>query len=186
MNMVPYKDFTSAAEILANAKATRAKFFAPARPKPVAKLSSEQMAERERKKPGFVLKPLWACMPTEFNSHVIAFRRWQLMSEEQRGRSEECPEGLMPIMDIVMEVVRKFPGVTIKEIRGNSRMSVVVRPRQIAMWELRQRRPDLSFPAIGRWFSGRDHTTVLHAVRKIEQVKAEGKLDWYFNTRDTE
>jgi len=48
----------------------------------------------------------------------------------------------------------------------------VARPRQVAMW-LAKQITTRSLPDIGRRFGGRDHTTVLHAVRRIEALKAE-------------
>ena len=44
-----------------------------------------------------------------------------------------------------------------------------MRPRQIAMYLAKQLTPR-SLPEIGRRFGGRDHTTVLHAVRKVESL----------------
>ena len=46
---------------------------------------------------------------------------------------------------------------------------MIVKPRQIAMFLAKTMTPR-SFPEIGRRFGGRDHTTVLHAVRKIEDL----------------
>ena len=48
----------------------------------------------------------------------------------------------------------------------------VARPRQIAMYLCKQL-TTRSYPDIGRRFGGRDHTTVLHAVKKIDQLMAE-------------
>jgi chromosomal replication initiator protein len=48
----------------------------------------------------------------------------------------------------------------------------VARPRQVAMYLSKQLTPK-SLPDIGRRFGGRDHTTVLHAVRKIEKAIGE-------------
>jgi chromosomal replication initiator protein len=48
----------------------------------------------------------------------------------------------------------------------------VVRPRQIAMYLAKALTPR-SLPEIGRRFGGRDHTTVLHAVRKIESLSGQ-------------
>jgi chromosomal replication initiator protein len=48
----------------------------------------------------------------------------------------------------------------------------VARPRQIAMY-LSKQLTTRSLPEIGRKFGGRDHTTVIHAVRKIEQLRDE-------------
>lgn len=186
MNMAPHKDFTRAAEILANAKATRAKFFTPVRPVPIKKPTEQQMEERSQAKHEFVMKPLWACIPTQFNSHVVMYYRWQLMTEEQRGRVEECPDGMQSIMDIIRDVLRKFPGVSVRDIKGHSRMKIVVLPRQIAMYEARKRRPDLSLPRLGQLFGGKDHTSILAAVRRVEKQISEGKLDWFYNARDTE
>ena len=47
----------------------------------------------------------------------------------------------------------------------------VARPRQIAMYLAKQLTPR-SLPEIGRRFGGRDHTTVIHAVRQIEKLRA--------------
>ena len=55
---------------------------------------------------------------------------------------------------------------------SDRRTASIVRPRQIAMW-LVHKHTALSLPQIGRKFGGRDHTTVLHAVRKIEHLRSE-------------
>jgi hypothetical protein len=54
------------------------------------------------------------------------------------------------------------------------RTACLVRPRQIAMFLARHMTPN-SLPVIGRQFGGRDHTTVLHAVRKIEWLRTRDK-----------
>ena len=51
------------------------------------------------------------------------------------------------------------------------RNRAIARPRQAAMW-LAKQLTTRSLPDIGRRFGGRDHTTVLHAVRRIEELKA--------------
>ena len=51
------------------------------------------------------------------------------------------------------------------------RARVVARPRQVAMYLAKQLTPR-SLPEIGRKFGGRDHTTVMHAVKKIEELIA--------------
>src|SRR5438132_68811 len=53
----------------------------------------------------------------------------------------------------------------------------VARPRQVAMYLSKQLTPK-SLPDIGRRFGGRDHTTVIHAVRQIEKLRAsDAELD---------
>lgn len=61
--------------------------------------------------------------------------------------------------------VRSLFAITAHELRGASRDRRVCYPRQAAMALARQR-TRLSLPAIGQWY-GRDHTTVLHAVRSV-------------------
>jgi chromosomal replication initiator protein len=75
------------------------------------------------------------------------------------------------IEDIQKVVARHFE-VTRNDLLSNRRTRVIVRPRQIAMYLSKQLTPR-SLPEIGRRFGGRDHTTVLHAVRKIEALAAE-------------
>ena len=71
----------------------------------------------------------------------------------------------MRIEDI-QRVVAKHYNVSRQELVSNRRTRVIVKPRQIAMYLSKTLTPR-SFPEIGRRFGGRDHTTVLHAVRKI-------------------
>ena len=63
---------------------------------------------------------------------------------------------------------------TIEQITGGSRRRPLVDARQIAMYVTRNM-TDLSYPEIGRAFGNRDHTTVIHAVRKIERHMTERK-----------
>ena len=72
----------------------------------------------------------------------------------------------MKIEDIQRLVANHY-SVTRADILSSRRTAVVVKPRQIAMY-LAKTLTLRSLPEIGRRFGGRDHTTVLHAVRKIE------------------
>jgi len=72
----------------------------------------------------------------------------------------------------IQRVVAKHFNVTKQEIVSSRRTRSIVRPRQISMY-LAKTMTNRSFPDIGRRFGGRDHTTVLHAVRKIESLMAE-------------
>ncbi|MFB2549904.1 chromosomal replication initiator protein DnaA [Ensifer soli] len=71
----------------------------------------------------------------------------------------------------IQRVVAKHYNVSRQELVSNRRTRVIVKPRQIAMYLAKALTPR-SFPEIGRRFGGRDHTTVLHAVRKIEDMIA--------------
>jgi chromosomal replication initiator protein len=72
----------------------------------------------------------------------------------------------------IQRVVSRHYNVSRQELISNRRTRVIVKPRQIAMYLAKTLTPR-SFPEIGRRFGGRDHTTVLHAVRKIEELIAK-------------
>ena len=72
----------------------------------------------------------------------------------------------------IMEQTAAYYGVTIDDLCGSSRSRVLVTARQIAMYLCREL-TDLSLPKIGQQFGGRDHTTVMHADRKVRQLMAE-------------
>ncbi len=74
----------------------------------------------------------------------------------------------MRIEDI-QRVVSKHYNVSKADLLSARRTRTAVRPRQIAMYLSKQMTPR-SLPEIGRRFGNRDHTTVLHAVRKIEEM----------------
>jgi chromosomal replication initiator protein len=75
------------------------------------------------------------------------------------------------IEDIQKIVARQF-NVSRNDLLSNRRTRVIVRPRQVAMYLAKVMTPR-SLPEIGRRFGGRDHTTVLHAVRKIEDMSSK-------------
>jgi chromosomal replication initiator protein len=62
--------------------------------------------------------------------------------------------------------------LTIDELNSKSRTRTLVTARQIAMYLLREL-TDMSLPKIGEMMGGRDHTTVIHADRKIRELMAE-------------
>lgn len=68
---------------------------------------------------------------------------------------------------LIMQVVCKFFNIKVSDIVSDKRSNSVAFPRQIAMYLCREI-ANLSFPAIGRDFGGRDHSTVLHAYSKIK------------------
>lgn len=75
------------------------------------------------------------------------------------------------IMTIAMEVSR-IRGVALNDLLSDRRPVAIVRPRQEAMYLAKTMTP-ASLPAIGRRLGGRDHTTVLHGVRKISERIAD-------------
>ena len=72
----------------------------------------------------------------------------------------------------IMAMTAAYFSLTIDDLCGTSRSRVLVNARQIAMYLCREL-TDLSLPKIGSVFGNRDHTTVMHADRKIRQLMAE-------------
>jgi chromosomal replication initiator protein len=72
----------------------------------------------------------------------------------------------------IMAQTASYFSLTLEDLCGTSRSRVLVNARQIAMYLCREL-TDLSLPKIGQTFGGRDHTTVMHADRKIRQLMAE-------------
>jgi chromosomal replication initiator protein len=84
------------------------------------------------------------------------------------------PDGTAPEItaDQIMVSTADYFGVSLEDLRGHSRSRVLVNARQVAMYLCRELTA-MSLPRIGSAFGGRDHTTVMHAERKIRQQMAE-------------
>jgi chromosomal replication initiator protein len=83
---------------------------------------------------------------------------------EAQGREVTAP--------LIMGQTASYFGLSIDDLCGTSRSRVLVTARQIAMYLCREL-TDLSLPKIGQQFGGRDHTTVMHAEKKIRSLMAE-------------
>jgi hypothetical protein len=70
----------------------------------------------------------------------------------------------------IQRVVAAHYHIPLIEMVSARRARMVARPRQVAMWIAKQTTTK-SLPDIGRRFGGRDHTTVMHAIRRVEQIK---------------
>ncbi|UFS83192.1 hypothetical protein LPB79_13140 [Rhizobium sp. T136] len=132
--------------------------------------------------------PLWTIVDLYFDWHV---RVWHEAVERQisdlahenvalraalgihRSDLDMAIMPRRPTKHIIADVLENFPGVTWDDLKSKHRTHDVVYPRQLCMYEVHRQRKDMSYPAIGRLFGGRDHTTVLHAVRKIESMTSE-------------
>ena len=74
--------------------------------------------------------------------------------------------------NLIMAQTAAYFSLTLDDLCGTSRSRVLVNARQIAMYLCREL-TELSLPKIGQTFGGRDHTTVMHADRKVRQLMAE-------------
>ena len=74
----------------------------------------------------------------------------------------------------LLDEIAGILGFEVEALKGKSRQRPLVTGRQIAMYVFREQ-TDLSYPSIARLFGGRDHTTVIHAVEKIQRQMGERK-----------
>lgn len=86
------------------------------------------------------------------------------------------PEGseIAILPSTILSQTARFFGFSVEDFRGTSRTHGLVTARQVSMYLCREL-TDLSLPKIGQLFGGRDHTTVMHADRKIRQLLAEDR-----------
>ena len=75
----------------------------------------------------------------------------------------------------MLDKISTFFGFSVESLKGKNRQRPLVMARQIGMYVFRDL-TDLSYPAIAREFGGRDHTTVIHAVEKVQKLMAERQL----------
>lgn len=91
-----------------------------------------------------------------------------LAAEALKALKNSQPLTQVTIQDI-QEQVAKYYHVQVKDLKGKKRVKTIVVPRQIAMYLAREL-TDHSLPKIGAEFGGKDHTTVIHAHEKIQQL----------------
>lgn len=84
----------------------------------------------------------------------------------------ESPAPRFPSVSYIQRVVCLHYQLTLAQLVSDRRNRNIVRPRQIGMYLAKVLTPK-SLPDIGRRFGGRDHTTVLHAVRKVAALMEE-------------
>ena len=91
--------------------------------------------------------------------------------------TQECLADILRVSErkvTIDEILRKVAdhyNLRMSDLLSARRARQVARPRQVAMY-LAKTLTSRSLPDIGRRFGGRDHTTVIHAVRKIEELQA--------------
>jgi hypothetical protein len=101
--------------------------------------------------------------------------KWPLSYPALDGPGNPNKPKYVPVQIIAQ--VAEDAGLSVDDLRSGSRIARIVRPRQFAMWLIKQRIPEKSLPQIGVAFGGRDHTTALNAIRKIDRLIREGVID---------
>ncbi len=87
----------------------------------------------------------------------------------RQSLGEAKPQGLLaePTIQTIMNAVTGFYGVRLADLQSKRRQRSVAHPRQVCMY-LARKHTRMSLEEIGGYFGGRDHTTVMHAVRIVE------------------
>lgn len=83
------------------------------------------------------------------------------------------PKRMVSVQDLV-KIVSEFYGLSPENLIDKTRRKEVVKPRQIAMYILREDF-NISFPTIGEKMGGRDHTTVIHSCEKVKKELKDDK-----------
>lgn len=170
------REYGGEADMIAAAKERRAKFFP--KPGPVSTLAPVP--------PMPAPKPLVIYKDAPLQIFTVPLEAYDQISEHVRQHLPEAGAAALlahlsvrqelaapvrpTIRDIQIAAAQHF-GVSRDDLLSSRRTSVVVRPRQIAMY-LAKTMTLNTLPEIGRRFGGRDHTTVLHAVSKMERLIA--------------
>lgn len=81
-----------------------------------------------------------------------------------------------PTVKDILWAVCEASGLSMSDLLGPWRPRKFARARQMGYALMRSLRPDLSFPAIGRVFGGKDHGTVMSGIKVFEEKKAEGPI----------
>jgi chromosomal replication initiator protein len=115
-------------------------------------------------------------------TRVLAFSaiHQRAIDEEEAARllADIIPAGAGRPMTIdrIQQVVADYYQVSIDDMKGKRRDKHIVFPRQVAMFLVREETPS-SLPVIGQAFGGRDHTTALHSIDKIQnELKEDERL----------
>ena len=88
--------------------------------------------------------------------------------------SENMPSAISA--ELIMDTVARYYNTTVEELMGKKRTATIVTPRQIAMY-ICSEMTGMSLTEIGAAFGGKDHTTVLHSIKKIKElIEADPKL----------
>ena len=89
-------------------------------------------------------------------------------------RRARVVERKYPTIAEITDLVAEYFGMTELHLLSDRRTHDVLKPRHVLYWLCKQTTPH-SYPQIGRFLGGRDHTTILHGCRRIEKLIAAGE-----------
>jgi hypothetical protein len=144
----------TAAQIIADAKARRAMFYAPPPPPTREQIVRKGIGIRRMAQPHDYPRP-----PMSIRNAIV-IRDWLDTAEPAAVQPAHWRKAL--------DIVSRYTGVTVLDIKSERRQKKLVEARQIAFYVLRSV-TTYSFPRIGEICGGRDHSTVLHGCAKVER-----------------
>lgn len=113
--------------------------------------------------------------PSGSQAAAVTIRHYTCAEYLRRQGYQIAPLRRIRIAEIQMATAMRF-NIPLREMTSARRYREVARPRQVAMYLARELTPH-SLPQIGRLFGDRDHTTVIHALRRIEElIETDGEL----------
>jgi len=162
MSLVPVKEYADAAEMMAAYAARKRRLF----PK-LTVVSREAVGLPPPKQ-----EPSVAAESSP--EDVTDIPNFLALRPKATDWLDSAPKAAFRMSDasIILKLVCEHMGVSVRELKSDRRTRDVLRPRQIAFWLMR-RCTKLSLPVMGRKLGGRDHTTALHSVRFIDNLRAE-------------
>ncbi len=99
------------------------------------------------------------------------------LAKSALGDDNGLSKAQQPSIQIIIEAVSRYYDVKLTDLLSKRRHKSIALPRQVCMW-LARRHTRYSLEEIGGYFGGRDHTTVMHAIRSIDtRCKADSKLN---------
>lgn len=102
---------------------------------------------------------------SEFHNEKVTIEQTKRILKDTLAKPQRKTINVQEIID----AISSYYNISHTDLCGKSRKKEIVRPRQVAMYLLRKE-SSMSFPSIGEHFSGRDHTTAMHACEKIEKL----------------
>ena len=73
-------------------------------------------------------------------------------------------------VELIQQAVSTHYKIRVEDMKSTTRLRTIAFPRQVAMY-LSRKLTDLSLPAVGRYFGGKDHTTIMYACQKIKDMQ---------------
>ena len=155
--------------------AALARAFPHRHPPPVAPVKIASTLVRAEEAKGKPLRPLTA-KAIEIAAEALSAVDKVLAERRKEKALAAMPSTAIerPTPDQVIEIIALLSDLQPDALKGHRRARHLAWPRQVAMTLVKEALPKMSFPQIGRAFGGKDHTTVMHALKRTEMYIEDG------------